>query len=421
MRVDEARRDDRAAEVLARRPGASPAPTSATSPSSIRSQPRSCSVPASSIVTTHALREDHATSSGTSSKRSTSTRPRSVIFSVGITDSARNARCWNGDSSLQPSVARRGDAPRATRATHLVERRVREQARRPAAAARRAPRRRRRRRSRRRCSRAAARRRPSTRRSCRRRRRCARRARPSTRARRAAARSRARSRARSGRCRGGARSTAIFARSRSGSASASPRAVRAAPRRATSVTIWPGTMPITRAAAARATGCGTSPGRARRCAPCAAPSPGTSARGISATGAPALQHELGHEALEVGQDAAGRPGSRARSRRGGRARARAAGLSVAQTSASSGGMPNATASRTIELMWPSSAMCSGSRSSVQNAIRRGPYSASERQQRVRGCARPTPRGSAATCRRAAARGPPRRVYASWSERMPAAA
>ena len=71
-------------------------------------------------------------------------------------------------------------------------------------------------------------------------------------------------------------------------------------------------------------------------------------------------------------------------------------------------MPNATASRTIELMWPSSAMCSGSRSSVQKAIRCGPYSASERQQRLRGCARRTPRGSGATCRRAAARGPPRR-------------
>ena len=33
-------------------------------------------------------------------------------------------------------------------------------------------------------------------------------------------------------------------------------------------------------------------------------------------------------------------------------------------------------------MWPSSAMCSGSRSSVQKAIRLGPYSASERQERL---------------------------------------
>ena len=47
--------------------------------------------------------EDHSTSSGTSSKRSTSTSPRSVSFRDGITDSARNARCWNGASSSQPS------------------------------------------------------------------------------------------------------------------------------------------------------------------------------------------------------------------------------------------------------------------------------------------------------------------------------
>ena len=45
------------------------------------------------------------------------------------------------------------------------------------------------------------------------------------------------------------------------------------------------------------------------------------------------------------------------------------------TSASSGVTPAATASRTIELMWPSSTMCSGSRSSVQNASRCGPNSA----------------------------------------------
>ena len=37
-----------------------------------------------------------STASGTSSKRSTSTRPRSVIFRAGITDSARNDIVWNG-------------------------------------------------------------------------------------------------------------------------------------------------------------------------------------------------------------------------------------------------------------------------------------------------------------------------------------
>ena len=57
-------------------------------------------------------------------------------------------------------------------------------------------------------------------------------------------------------------------------------------------------------------------------------------------------------------------------------------VEVAHTSASSGGIPNATASRTIELMWPSSAMCSGSRSSVQNAIRAGPVLGEQRQQRM---------------------------------------
>ena len=51
-----------------------------------------------------AVAEDHSSaSSGTSSNASTSTRPRSVILSDGITDSARNERCWNGASSVQPS------------------------------------------------------------------------------------------------------------------------------------------------------------------------------------------------------------------------------------------------------------------------------------------------------------------------------
>ena len=80
-------------------------------------------------------------------------------------------------------------------------------------------------------------------------------------------------------------------------------------------------------------------------------------------------------------------------------------LSEAITSASSAGMPSATASRTIELMCPSSAMCSGSRSSVQKAMRRA-VSARAGSARA-GSAPPTPRGSGATCRRGAARGLPR--------------
>ena len=46
-----------------------------------------------------------ATSSGTISKRSTSTRPRSVSFSDGITESARNASVRNGVAPDQPSAA----------------------------------------------------------------------------------------------------------------------------------------------------------------------------------------------------------------------------------------------------------------------------------------------------------------------------
>ena len=51
-----------------------------------------------------------------------------------------------------------------------------------------------------------------------------------------------------------------------------------------------------------------------------------------------------------------------------------AGFSEASTSASSGATPAATALRTIWLRCPESAMSSGSRSSVQNAIRDGPNS-----------------------------------------------
>ena len=134
---------------------------------------------------------------------------------------------------------------------------------------------------------------------------------------------------------------------------------------------------------------------------------GTSGRSISPTGAARLQHRAPARSARGRAGRARRPGSRARARPGARSPCQVAGLSVAITSASSGAMPAATASRTIELTWPSSAMCSGSRSSVQKAIRCGPNSRDERQQRRGGCARRTPRGSAATCRRAAARAPPR--------------
>ena len=333
-----------------------------------------CSVPASSIVTIQAFAGSRV-SSGTSSKRSTSTRPRSVSFRLGITDSARNASSWNGASTVQPS-SRAASTQRAARARRPPRAARRRAGRRPAAAARR------------RTSRAVDRddpaaevREPAHRERHRRvahrrrRRRCARRARPSTRARRAAGRSRARSRARSGRSRGAARSR------RSSRGRAPGR--RPPRRRATvgsstsdSVTIWPGTSPITRARPPAPRDAEHLRRRARRRARSAAPSRAPRARGISPTGRARLEHDVAARSARGRAAAAGRPGSRARPRRGARARARCAGLSVAQTSASSGGIPAATASRTIELMWPSSAMCSGSRSSVQNAIRCGPYSAS---------------------------------------------
>src|SRR5439155_16524835 len=55
--------------------------------------------------------------SGTSSKRSTSTRPASVILRLGITESARKASCWNGDSSVQPSFAAASMQPRLAATT----------------------------------------------------------------------------------------------------------------------------------------------------------------------------------------------------------------------------------------------------------------------------------------------------------------
>ena len=243
--------------------------------------------------------EDHAASSGTSSKRSTSTRPRSVSFSDGITESARNARCWNGASSSQPS-SRAAAIDRARRGDDLVERRVGEQARRPAAAARRAPRRRRRRRCRRRGSRAAAPRPPSTRRSCRRRRRCARRAR---RVDASAPRCRPKPRTKPRptrpvpRCRS---TTAIFARSRSGSASASPARTRRLVDERVGDDLARDDPDHARVAAAP-TGCGTSPGRTRRCAPCGAPSPAPPPRGISAAGPPRFSTSSGTKRSRSGR------------------------------------------------------------------------------------------------------------------------
>ena len=55
--------------------------------------------------------------SGTSAKASTSTSPRSVIFSDGITDSARNESVMNGASIVTPCVASRSCNPSSPSAT----------------------------------------------------------------------------------------------------------------------------------------------------------------------------------------------------------------------------------------------------------------------------------------------------------------
>src|SRR5581483_6282088 len=104
VRVDEAGRDDRAAQVLAALRGARRA--------ELRDQPvldpqPPAAVLGAGVVHRHepAVLQDHgaSTASGTSSNRSTSTSPRSVSFSLGITDSARNDRSWKGASTVEPS------------------------------------------------------------------------------------------------------------------------------------------------------------------------------------------------------------------------------------------------------------------------------------------------------------------------------
>ena len=90
------------------------------------------------------------------------------------------------------------------------------------------------------------------------------------------------------------------------------------------------------------------------------------------------------------------------------------------TSASSGDTPRATASRTIEFTCPSSTTCSGSRSSVQKARRCGPNSATSGTSARRFRATDASRISTHMPARSRSR-PSSSVYASWSDRMPAAA
>ena len=88
--------------------------------------------------------------------------------------------------------------------------------------------------------------------------------------------------------------------------------------------------------------------------------------------------------------------------------------------ASSGAIPAATASRTIPLMWPLAAMSSGSRSSVQKAIRFVPNSCTSGRSACRFRAIEASRMRSHIPARSRSR-PSSGVSASWSERIPAAA
>ena len=124
--VDEARCDDGAAQILAR--FGRVAGAEAGDQPVLDSNPAAL-VLAAGVVHRHepAVRENHEASRGTSSKRSTSTRPRSVSLRLGITESARKESSWNGASTVQPRSAA-ADDDRTAACDHLVERRVREEA-----------------------------------------------------------------------------------------------------------------------------------------------------------------------------------------------------------------------------------------------------------------------------------------------------
>ena len=191
---------------------------------------------------------------------------------------------------------------------------------------------------------------------------------------------RARSRARPGRCPGAAPTTAILARSRSASATASPSRTVGRHRPATRSRSGPARA-RSRGSSRRRTACAGRWARSAGSAPCGAPTPARAAR----PAAPARPRP----------SAPGRAGTaRGRAAPAGRRAARraiaprsprpcqVAALQEAIVSASRASTPRSTARRTIELTWPSRAMCAGSRSSVQNAIRPGPNSSHQRQQRV---------------------------------------
>src|ERR1700757_674981 len=99
--VDKAGRDDGATEVDVLSRGRSAAPDG-------RDHALLDVAPAVGMLGAGVVHRDHVRAgqqhSGTSSKRSTSTRPWSVIFSAGMTESARNETVKNGVAPLQPSA-----------------------------------------------------------------------------------------------------------------------------------------------------------------------------------------------------------------------------------------------------------------------------------------------------------------------------
>ena len=142
-------------------------------------------------------------------------------------------------------------------------------------------------------------------------------------------------------------------------------------------------------------------------------------RGTSSIGRPRFSTSVRHESSRDREAAGGRRRIRARPPRGGASRCHCAGWNDAIRIASAGSIPAATASRTMPLTWPLSTMSSGSRSSVQNAIRPGPYSATSGRSAVRLRAIDASRIRSHMPARSRSR-PSSTVSISWSERIPAA-
>ena len=240
-----------------------------------------------------------------------------------------------------------------------------------------------------------------------------------SRSRRAAGRARARARGRSGRCRGAARRR----RSWPGRARGRRQQLLAATVGASvsdSVTIWPGTMPMTRAASPSVPGDAQIAERERRDPHGVAhPLGHRRRRDLARQAAPAVRTMSGTNRSRSGRMSRSARWAGATAPRPARP-CHVAAFRVAITSASAGSTPSATASRTIAFTCPSAAMCCGSRSSVQSAIRCGPSSRASGISARRLRAPVASRIRSHMPARSRSR-PSSMVVDSWSEPMPAAA